>query len=102
MRPAIQTKDRSREGGSWIICRELVLKLRHDLQFIRGGVIHRVIGIPTRTGAGCGGCRGGSCGTGGGSDDTAAFRSSELFVVRGRGEYRLSGRWRGNSAEVHQ
>ncbi|MEA2817985.1 MAG: hypothetical protein QOI93_5892, partial [Rhodospirillaceae bacterium] len=45
MRTAIQTKDRPREGGFWIVCRELVLKLRHGLQFILGGVIHRVIGI---------------------------------------------------------
>jgi Transposase len=50
----------------WIACGELVLKLRHGLQFILAGVIHRVIWIPTLTGAGCGGCRGGSCGTGGG------------------------------------
>jgi hypothetical protein len=48
------------------VCRELVFKLRHGLQFILGGVIHCVIGIPTRTGAGCGGGRGGRCGTGGG------------------------------------
>jgi hypothetical protein len=47
-------------------CRELVFKLRHGLQFILSGVIHRVIGIPMITGAGSGGCRGGSCGTGGG------------------------------------
>jgi hypothetical protein len=67
MRPAIQTKDRPREGGFWMVCQELVLKLRHGLQFILGGVVHRVIGIPTLTGAGCGGCRGGSRGTGGGS-----------------------------------
>jgi hypothetical protein len=67
MRPANQTKDRPGEGGSWIVCRALVLKLRHGLQFILGGVIHRVIGIPTRTGAGCGGRRGGSCSTGSGS-----------------------------------
>src|SRR6202035_1803944 len=30
------------------VCRKLVLKLRHGLQFVLGGVIHRVIGIPTR------------------------------------------------------
>lgn len=67
MRPAIQTKGRPREGGFWIVCRELVLKLRHGLQFILRGLIHRVIGIPTLTGAGCRGCRGGSCRAGGGS-----------------------------------
>jgi hypothetical protein len=47
-------------------CRELVLKFGHSLQLILGGVIHRVIGIPTVTGADCGSRRGGSCGTGGG------------------------------------
>jgi len=35
--PAIPTKDRPREGGFWMVCRELVLKLRHGLQFILGG-----------------------------------------------------------------
>jgi hypothetical protein len=56
-----------RRGGFWMVCRELVFKLWHGLQFILGGVIHRMIGIPTFTGAGCGGCRGGRCGTRGGS-----------------------------------
>ncbi|MDB5603689.1 MAG: multi-sensor signal transduction histidine kinase [Bradyrhizobium sp.] len=65
--PGHSKKDRPREGGFWIVYRELVLKLRHGLQFILGGVVHRVIGIPTRTGAGCGGCCGCRCGTGGGS-----------------------------------
>jgi hypothetical protein len=68
MRPAIQTTERPLQGSLWIVCRELVLKLRHGLQLILGGVVHRVIGIPMLTGAGCGGCGGGgSCGTGGGS-----------------------------------
>ena len=30
-----------------------VLKPRHGLQFVLGGVIHHVIGIPTATGGGC-------------------------------------------------
>jgi hypothetical protein len=47
--------------------RDLVLKLRHGLQFILGGVVHGVIGIPILIGAGDGGCRSGSCGTGGSS-----------------------------------
>jgi hypothetical protein len=66
------------------VCRELVLKLRHGLQFILGGVIHHVIGIPTRTGAACGGCRGGSCGTGGGSRG-AVWSGSSCRRVRRRG-----------------
>jgi hypothetical protein len=56
--------------------RELVLKLGHSLQLILGGVIHHVIGIPMLTGAGCGGCRGGSCGTGGGLRGGVSSRSS--------------------------
>jgi hypothetical protein len=54
-------------AGFWIVCRKLVLKLRHGLQLILGDIVHRVIGIPTITGADCGGCGGGSCGTGSGS-----------------------------------
>ena len=50
-------------GGS----RSSVLKLRHGLQFILGDVIHRVVGIPILGSAGCCGCLGSSCGTGGGS-----------------------------------
>jgi hypothetical protein len=81
MRPAFKQKDRPREGGLWIVCRELVLKLRQGLQFILGGVIHRVIGIPTLTGGGCGGCRGGSCGTGGGSRG-AVWNGSSCRSIR--------------------
>ena len=64
--PKLKADAAGREGGFWIVRRELVLKLRHGLQFILGGVVRHVIGIPTVTGAGCGGRCGGSCGTGGG------------------------------------
>jgi len=67
----------------------LVLKLRHRLQFILGGVIHRVIGIPTLTGDGCGGCRGSSCGTGGGSRG-AVWSGSSCRSIRRRGRCRGS------------
>jgi hypothetical protein len=63
----LKQKAAPRKGGFWIVCRELVLKLRHGVQFILRGLIHRVIRIPTFTGAGCRGCRGGSCCAGGGS-----------------------------------
>jgi hypothetical protein len=65
--------------GSYV--RELVLKLRHGLQFILGGVIHRAIGIPTRTGASYGGRRGGSRGAGGGSRG-AVWRGSGCGCIR--------------------
>jgi hypothetical protein len=60
-RPASQTKT---APVRWSLdhMSELVIKLRHSLQFILCGVIHCVIGIPTLTGIGCGGCRSGSCG----------------------------------------
>jgi hypothetical protein len=61
IRPASQTKT---APVRWSLdhMSELVIKLRHSLQFILCGVIHCVIGIPTLTGIGCGGCRSGSCG----------------------------------------
>src|SRR5689334_2837964 len=65
--PGRTNKNRPREGRLLDRCRNSVFKLRHGLQFILGGVIHRVIGIPMLTGAGCGGCRGSGCSTGGGS-----------------------------------
>jgi hypothetical protein len=62
--------------------RELVLKLRHGLQFILCGLIHRVIGIPTLTSAGCRGCRGGSCRAGGGSRGSVRSGISSRRICR--------------------
>ena len=59
-----------------------VLKLRHGLQFLLGGVIHHVIGIPTATGGGCGGGRGGSYGTGGASLGAVRSGSSGRSIRR--------------------
>jgi hypothetical protein len=87
--PANQTKDRPVGGGFWIVRRELVLKLRHGLQFILGGAKHGMIGIPTFTSSGGGGGRGGSCGTGGGSRGTL-WSGSRCRSIRRCGRCRRS------------
>ena len=70
--------------GALVNLESSVLKLGHGLQFVLGGVIHQVIRIPTTTGCGCGGGRGGSYGTGGGSLATARPQLAKADTAFGR------------------
>ena len=47
--PKLKADAAGREGGFWIVRRELVLKLRHGLQFILGGVVNWILDADIRS-----------------------------------------------------